>query len=188
MRAAADLIDRSGITGLSVTCSDGHISIQVVESSGDARDRAATVARLAGFLGSTAVQDDTPTAGCSWIRASGTAGGLPVEIFTALTVQETSGKGPQGQRLLLAAAPDGRIAQTAPPVRLPAGWRWLTDLDPAHPPAATARPSGHAAQIAARDFPPLTSTASQAVGAGADAAPSARSGNAARRVPRQAPR
>ena len=132
MRAAADLIDRSGIAGLSVTCSGGHISIQVPRSSGNAQSRAATVARLAGYLGSTAVQDDNPAEDYSCIKAHGTVGGLPVDVFTGLTVQD-AGTDPGGQRLLLAADPDGRLAQVVPPARLPDGWRWLTDLDCPHP-------------------------------------------------------
>jgi len=137
MRAAADLIDRSGIAGLSVTCSGGRISIQVPRSSGNAQSRAATVARLAGYLGGTAVQDDNPAEDYSCIKAHGTVGGLPVDVFTGLTVQE-AGTDPGGQRLLLAADPDGRIAQVVPPARLPDGWRWLTDLDCPHPVAGAA--------------------------------------------------
>jgi hypothetical protein len=132
MRAAADLIDRSGTTGLSVTCADDRIGIQVTAGSGDAQARAAAVARLAACLGSAAVQEDSPAEGRSWIRAHGTAAGLPVEVFTALTVQEAAECNGQ----LLAAAPDGRIAAAMTPERLPRGWRWLTDLDT---PAAAAR-------------------------------------------------
>ncbi len=135
MRAAADLIDRSGIAGLSVTCSGGHISIQVPRSSGNAQSRAVIVARLAGYLGGTAVQDGNPAEDYSCIKAHGTAGGLPVDVCTGLSVQE-AGTDPGGQRLLLDADPDGRLAQVVPPDRLPDGWRWLTDC--AHPVAGAA--------------------------------------------------
>jgi len=153
MRAAADLIDRSGIAGLSVTCSGGHISIQVPRSSGNAPSRAATVARLAGYLGGTAVQDDNPAEDYSSIKAHGTAGGLPVDVFTGLTVQD-AGTGPDGQRLLLAADPDGRIAQVVPPARLPDGWRWLTDLDCPHPVAGAALRSAASAPHAVQPLAP----------------------------------
>jgi hypothetical protein len=128
MRAAADLIDRSGIAGLSVTCSGEHILIQVPRSSGNAQSRAATVARLAGYLGSIALQGDNPAEDYSCIKAHGTAAGLPVDVFTVLTAQQAR-TDPDDQRVPLAAHPDGRLAQVVPPARLPDGWRWLTDLD-----------------------------------------------------------
>lgn len=135
LRAAASLIERSGITGLSVTCSDGRRSIQVTGRCGDAPARAAVVARLTACLGSaTAIQDDSHSDGCSWVTASGSAGGLPAGVFTPLNVQE-AGTGPGGARLLPAADGEGRAVQVASPYHLPAGHRWLTDLDPA-PPAA----------------------------------------------------
>jgi hypothetical protein len=188
LRAAADLIDRSGMNGLSVSCHGGDISIQVSADSGDAEARAATVARLGGLLGGTAVQDDDRNAGRSWIRARGTAGGLPVEVFTAVTVQEAGEDDARGQRRLLAASPDGRIAQTAPPVRLPAGWRWLTELDPAPAVVAAARSSSDAARIAARDCPRLTSAALQASRPGASAEPPARPGTTVHPAPPRHPR
>jgi hypothetical protein len=162
MRAAADLIERSGVTGLSVTCADDRISIQVTAGAGGAQSRAATVARLAACLRSTAAQEDSPAGGRSWITAHGTAAGLPVEVFTPLTVQH-AGAGPDGQRLLLAAAPDGRVTQVAPPHHLPDGYLWVTDLDPSPPAAATSGMPGHAVQAASRDFlQPVTSAALRA--------------------------
>jgi hypothetical protein len=142
MRAAADLIDRSGIAGLSVTCSGGRISVQVPRSSGNAHSRAATVARLAGYLGGTAVQDDNAAEDYSCIRAHGTAGGLPVDVFTGLTVQEAG------------TDPDGRLAQVVPPARLPDGWRWLTDLDCPHPVAGAALKSAASAPCAVQPRAP----------------------------------
>jgi hypothetical protein len=140
LRAAASLIERSGITGLSVTCCDGRLSIQVTARCGDAPARAAVVARLAACLGSaTAIQDDSRSDGCSWVTASGSAGGLPAGVFTPLAVQE-AGTGPGGDRLLLAADGEGRAVQVAPPYHLPAGYRWLTDLDPAPQPAISDAP------------------------------------------------
>jgi hypothetical protein len=136
MRAASDLIDPSGIAGLSVTRSGGHITIQVPRSSGNAHSRAANVARLAGYLGSTALQDDNFAGDYSCIKAHGTAVGLSVDVFTGLTVQE-GGTDLGGQRVLLAADPDGGLAQVVLPARLPDGWRWLTDLDCSHPVTGT---------------------------------------------------
>jgi hypothetical protein len=81
MRVAADLIEISGVTGLSVTCSDDQISIQVCAPAGDADTRAALVARLARLLGGTAARHASPT-GNSWIRAHGVAGTLPVQVYT----------------------------------------------------------------------------------------------------------
>jgi len=70
LRAAADLIERSAITGVSVTCSEGRIHIQVTGHCGDAPARAAVVARLAGYLGSaTAIQEDSQGDGYSCIAA-----------------------------------------------------------------------------------------------------------------------
>jgi hypothetical protein len=45
VRAAADPIERSGITGLPVACAGGRIGIQVTAGSGDARSRAAAPLR-----------------------------------------------------------------------------------------------------------------------------------------------
>src|SRR5580700_515593 len=101
LRAAAELIERSAATGLSVTCYDGHVQIQVTEHCGDAPARAAVVARQAGYPGSAcAVQEDAHYAGYSRITASGNAGGLRAEIFTPLTVQQ-AGTG-TGEEVLLA--------------------------------------------------------------------------------------
>ena len=81
MRAAADLITASGITGLSVTCDDHQISIQVPARAGDDATRAAIVAHLAELLGGVpARQDDQGGAG--WIHAHGVAGALPVHVYT----------------------------------------------------------------------------------------------------------
>lgn len=133
MRAAADLVEASGITGLSVTCGDDQVSIQVTGRAGDPCARAALVARLGALLGSTAVQDDTPGRGQSWITACGVIGAIPAKVFTAITVTCTGG-GPGGAGgMPLALSPDGQAAAGAG-ARLPAGWRWVTE--PGHPPAA----------------------------------------------------
>lgn len=143
LRAAADLIERSAVTGLSVTCDDGYIHIQVTNDCGDAPARAAVVACPAGYLGSVAVQEDSHFDGYSCITASGNAGGLRAEVFTPLAVQHAD-PGPGGQQVPLAVAPDGLVTQVAPPAHLPAGYRWLTDLDPSPAPAAIEGAPGHA--------------------------------------------
>jgi non-ribosomal peptide synthetase component F len=57
------------------------------------------------------------------VRAEGAISGLRVRVFTAIAVQHTDD-------LPLACDDGDQIAQAATPC-LPAGWRWLTDLDPA---------------------------------------------------------
>lgn len=123
MRAAAALIESTQIVGLSVTCDDDQITIQVASRLGDDACRAALVARLAAELGTTAVRADSDNGPTAWVRADGSVAGLPAKVFTTVSVQHTGG-------LPLACDSAGNIAQAATPV-LPAGWRWLTGLDPA---------------------------------------------------------
>jgi hypothetical protein len=127
MRAAAALIESTGITGLSVTCDDSQISIQVGEHLGDAARRAALVTRLAAALRTTAVRADSPAGPTAWVRADGAVSGLPVRVFTTVGIQHAGA-------LPLACDPAGNTAQAAAPA-LPAGWRWLTSLDPVPAPA-----------------------------------------------------
>ena len=62
----------------------------------------------------------------------GQARGIPVTIFTALRVRtRPAGTGP----VPLAADPGGQVT-AVPDGQLPAGWRWVTELDPE--PAGTA--------------------------------------------------
>ena len=129
MRAAAALIESTSIAGLSVTCDDELITIQVGEYLADPATRTNLVARLAKAIGATVVRADSATSPVSWVRADGAIAGLRVRVFTAIAVQRTGD-------LPLACEGTGQIAQAATPA-LPAGWRWLTDLDPAAPPAAT---------------------------------------------------
>lgn len=122
MRAAATLIESTQIAGLSVTCDDEQVLIQVGEHLGAPVTRAGLVARLAAALDATVVRADSATSALSWVRAEGAISGLRVRVFTAIAVQHTDD---------LPLACDGdQIAQAATPC-LPAGWRWLTDLDPA---------------------------------------------------------
>ena len=122
LRAAAALIESTGIAGLSVTCDDSQISIHVGERLGDAASRAALVTRLAAAIGTTAVRADSPASPLAWVRADGAIGGLPARVFTAVDVQHAGA-------LPLACDPAGNTARAATPA-LPPGWRWLTSLDP----------------------------------------------------------
>jgi hypothetical protein len=128
MRAAAAVIESTGIAGLSVTCDDNQIAIQVGSHLGDDAGRAALVARLAAALGTTAVRADSLTGPTAWVRADGALAGLPAKVFTTVSIQEAGG-------LPLACDNAGNIAQAATPA-LPAGWHWLTGLDPTTEPAA----------------------------------------------------
>jgi hypothetical protein len=124
MRAAAGLLEASGITGLSVTCGS-EISIQVTDPFGDAAERARVVTVLAGLLGSRAFQDDDPARPASWVKATGVLSGVPVTAWTRIEVLTA---GP-GQAALIAVAPGGDRTIVQPGTRLGAGWRWATELD-----------------------------------------------------------
>jgi len=129
MRAAATLIESTGIAGLSVTCDDAQVCIQVGEDLGDPAARAGLVARLAAAIGGTAVRADSAGSPFSWVRAEGAIGGLRVHAFTPVPVQHAGD-------LPLACHDTGQVAEAATPP-LPAGWRWLTSLDPPALPAET---------------------------------------------------
>jgi len=125
MRAAAGLVEESGLAGLSVTCSGEQISVQVCTWAGDPGQRAAHVALLARLAGTRAYQHDSRTSAFSQIQASGQARGIPVTVFTALAVRtQPAGAGP----VPLAVAPGGQVT-AVPDGQLPAGSRWVTDLD-----------------------------------------------------------
>jgi hypothetical protein len=62
------------------------------------------------------------------VRADGAIRGLPVRVFTTVDIQHSGA-------LPLACDPVGNAARAATPV-LPAGWRWLTSLDPVPAPAS----------------------------------------------------
>ena len=129
MRAAATLIESTGIAGLSVTCDDAQVCIQVGEDLGDPAARAGLVARLAAAIGGTAVRADSAGSPFSWVRAEGAIGGLRVHAFPPVPVQHAGD-------LPLACHDTGQVAEAATPP-LPAGWRWLTSLDPPALPAET---------------------------------------------------
>jgi hypothetical protein len=89
IRAAADLVERSGIGGLALCPGPDEIVIQVPQAIGDAAARARTVARLAGLTGGTAAPDPRPGGTQGWIRAAGVFAGHPVRIYTAIAQEET---------------------------------------------------------------------------------------------------
>ncbi|GIH73543.1 hypothetical protein [Sphaerimonospora thailandensis] len=134
MRAAADLLERAGVSGVSVTCDDARISIQVsglgrlAAGAGPAAGIAALSA-LATVLGSRVLRRDTPARPCCWLEVNGTAAGVPVIAYAEVKVSI------HGQGGALAMGPDGELACTIPaadpPPLLPPGWRWATELD--HP-------------------------------------------------------
>jgi hypothetical protein len=152
LRAAADFIEASGVhDGVHVTCRAGHVSISVWEPYGDAAARQTVVTRLAGLIGGAVQRENRPAYPEAGLRADGTIGGLHAEVHTRLTVRRTGPRPGSGRPL--AQTPDGQV--TALRGRLPGGWRWVTELDPA--PATAGAPT-----LAARDCPPLTSEALQA--------------------------
>jgi hypothetical protein len=152
LRAAADFIEASGMHDrVHVTCRAGHVSISVWEPYEDAAARQAVVTRLAGLIGGAVQRENRPAYPEAGLRADGTIGGLHAEVHTRLTVRRTGPRPGSGRPL--AQTPDGQV--TAVRGRLPGGWRWVTELDPA--PATAGAPT-----LAARDCPPLTSEALQA--------------------------
>lgn len=126
MRAAAAVIEESGLPGLSVTCSSREIAVQVSAEAGTAAERAAQVGRLAAIAGTRAYRDDSAASAWSSVRACGQARGIPVTIFTALRVRTG---GPSGDSPL-AAGPGGQVVPV-PGGKLPPGHSWVTDLDDA---------------------------------------------------------
>lgn len=133
MRAAAGLVEQSGLAGLSVTCTGEQICVQVCAWAGDPGQRAAHVALLAQITGTHAYQHDSRTSAFSQIQASGQAQGIPVTVFTALAVRTRDAA---GGPVPLAIAPGGQVT-AAPDGQLPTGWRWVTDLDDEPAAAAT---------------------------------------------------
>jgi hypothetical protein len=89
IRAAADLVEASGIPGLALSPEQDEIVIQVPHGLGDAAARAGAVARLADLTGGTAAPDPRPGATQGWIRAAGVFAGHPVRVYTAIAKEET---------------------------------------------------------------------------------------------------
>ena len=84
LRAAAALIERAGIAGLSLTIG-ADILIQVPERLAPPAARAAAVAWLAAATGGRASRDARPGSGTrGWVVADGQLAGHAVRIFTAI--------------------------------------------------------------------------------------------------------
>ena len=84
LRAAAALVERAGIAGLSLTIGQ-DILIQVPERLASPAARAAAVAWLAAATSGTATRDDRPGSHTrGWVLADGQFAGHPVRIFTAI--------------------------------------------------------------------------------------------------------
>jgi hypothetical protein len=90
IRAAADLVEQAGLTGLAVWPGPHEIVIQVPEHAGDAPSRAAAVARLAAITGAEPGPDPYPGATRGWISARGQFAGHPVHIYTPVKEQAPS--------------------------------------------------------------------------------------------------
>jgi hypothetical protein len=84
LHAAATLIERAGITGLSLTIDTGLICIQVPSGLGGPAARTAAVARLAAATSARITRSTAPGPTCGWIFAHGQLAGHPVRIFTPL--------------------------------------------------------------------------------------------------------
>jgi len=132
MRAVAGLIGQAGVADVVIFCDQAEITVQVARRAGDARDRAGLVARLAAALDATPVVDDAPANATAWVRARGVAAGLPVRVHTEIAVRRS------GAGVPLACTPRGRVTLWEHQVRLPPGWRRVTELDPEPAAARTA--------------------------------------------------
>ncbi|TMR95109.1 hypothetical protein [Nonomuraea basaltis] len=127
MRAAADLIETAGVSGICITCDDQAIGIQVSRHlMADLPARLATLSALATVLDSPVLRHDDPFRPASWLRIHGTAAGVPVRVYAELEISI------QGEGEALALGPDGHPAAHGPnerPTPLPPGWHWMTELD-----------------------------------------------------------
>ncbi len=90
IRAAADLVEQAGLTGLAVWPGPHEIAIQVPEHAGDTPSRAAAVARLAALVGGQPGPDPDPGPTRGWITARGQFAGHPVHIYTPVSEQAAS--------------------------------------------------------------------------------------------------
>jgi hypothetical protein len=121
---AAVLIEQSGTGGLYVTCCEDRVTIWAGTRTGDAGERAAVVAALGKLAGAARCRQRDSLSGspAAWLEATGQAGSTVIEITTQLTVRMVPGGA-------LAAGPGGQQAVIAAGQQLPAGWRWVTDLE-----------------------------------------------------------
>jgi hypothetical protein len=76
LHAAAALLERAGISGLSLSVHDDRVTIQVPAGMATLEIRIAAVARLAAAAGSR------PCPGAGWVSADGDLAGHQLHIFT----------------------------------------------------------------------------------------------------------
>jgi hypothetical protein len=88
IRDAASLIEQAGIPGLAVYPEPDRIVVQVPACSGDARSRAASVARLAAITGCQPEPDPHPGKTQGWLHAHGTFAGHDVHVFTPIAKED----------------------------------------------------------------------------------------------------
>lgn len=84
LRAAAALIERTGIAGLSLTIDDGQITIQVPAHLATPAARTAAVALLAAATGGQATRQARPGPTYGWVHAEGELAGHPIRIFAPI--------------------------------------------------------------------------------------------------------
>lgn len=84
LRAAAALIERAGIAGLSLTIDQDQITIQVPDHLAGPAARAAAVGLLAAATGGRAARTTRPGPTCGWVHATGQLAGHDVRIFTPI--------------------------------------------------------------------------------------------------------
>jgi hypothetical protein len=85
LHAAAALIERAGIAGVSVAVNSASIDIMVPVECGSLAMRKAAVEKLAAAAGTRAVRRDYPDGPLlGVIRAEGSHDGHPVSIFTVI--------------------------------------------------------------------------------------------------------
>lgn len=93
LRAAASLIENTGIPGLSVTVDADpgeQITIQVPPYLGTPAERTAAVARLAAAVGGTATRKDSRSRDFAWVLGGGTTEGHSVRIHTSIPAAATA--------------------------------------------------------------------------------------------------
>jgi hypothetical protein len=127
MRAAADLIEACGAAGLHASCyGTGEVSVGVTSHAGDGPARAAILADLALLLEARPGRADSQASPAAWLTADGQLAGIPVHAWAEVAVATATGPG--GAPAPLARSADGHLA-ILPGGQLPAGWRWVTELD-----------------------------------------------------------
>jgi hypothetical protein len=87
LRAAAALIERTGLAGLSVTAEDSQIDIWVPRHAGTAAVRTASVTAVAGAIGAPAPAC-TPYPSGIWVASAGLIAGHRTRVITTISTTE----------------------------------------------------------------------------------------------------